>query len=177
VAIEKGFTLAIAGLDERTHTTTSNKVPVFGSLPLIGPAFNSKTDETVTTALVAFITPTIENPGADPSYADGHRVPVSNRRIFDGSPNETLEDLQKSLGSMDTDIQALQNAADASNRGLVMNRLERIGVEIGLMEARISEWRADQPTACEAELKTLADDRKLLDATQSAVAKIPAGDS
>ena len=177
VTIENGFTLAIAGLDERTHTATSNKVPIFGSIPIIGHAFNSTSDETVTTTLVAFITPTIENPGTDPSLAATHPVPVSNRRIFDGSPNETLEDLQKSLGSMNTDIQALQSAADASNRALVMNRLERIGVEIGLMEVRIDEWRAVRPTACETELKTLADDRKLLDATKSTVEKIPSGDS
>jgi type II secretory pathway component GspD/PulD (secretin) len=177
VTIENGFTLAIAGLDERTHTATSGKVPIFGSIPIIGHAFNSTSDETVTTTLVAFITPTIENPGADPSLAATHPVPVSNRRIFDGSPNETLEDLQKSLGSMHTDIQALQGAADASNRRLVLNRLERIGVEIGLMEVRIDEWRAAQPTACEAELKTLADDRKLLDAIKSTVEKIPSGDS
>jgi Flp pilus assembly secretin CpaC len=177
VAIENGYTLAIAGLDERTHTATSNKVPIFGSIPIIGHAFNSTSDETVTTKLVAFITPTIENPGADPSLAVTHPVPASNRRIFDGSPNETLEDLQKSLGKMNADIQALQGAADASNRRLVLNRLERIGVEIGLMEVRIGEWRASQPTACEAELKTLDDDRKLLDATKSTVAKIPAGDS
>jgi hypothetical protein len=45
------------------------------------------------------------------------------------------------------------------------------------MEVRIDEWRASQPTACEAELKTLDDDRKLLDATKSTVEKIPAGDS
>jgi type II secretory pathway component GspD/PulD (secretin) len=177
VAVENGFTLAIAGLDERTHTTTANKVPVLGSLPIIGHAFNSTSDETVTTKLVAFITPTIENPGADPSLATTHPVPISNRRIFDGSPNETLEDLQKSLGRMNADIQALQSAADASNRGLVINRLDRIGVEIGLMEVRIGEWRAAQPTACEAELKTLGDDRKLLDATKSTVEKIPASNS
>jgi hypothetical protein len=85
--------------------------------------------------------------------------------------------LQKSLGSMNADIQALQSAADASNRKLVMNRLDRIGVEIGLMEVRIDEWRAAQPTACETELKTLDDDRKLLDATKSTVEKIPAGNS
>jgi hypothetical protein len=177
VTIENGFTLAIAGLDERTHTTTSNKVPVFGSLPIIGRAFSSKQDETITTTLVAFITPTLEYPGADPVLAAGHPVPVSNRRVFDGSPNETLEDLQKSLGGMNTDIQALQHAADHSNRELVLNRLERIGVEIGLMEVRISEWRTTQPTACETELKILADDRKLLDTTESTVERIPADDS
>jgi type II secretory pathway component GspD/PulD (secretin) len=177
VAIENGFTLAIAGLDERTHTTTSSKVPIFGSIPIIGHAFNSKSDETVTTKLVAFITPTLENSGADPFLSAVHPVPASNRRVFDGSPNETLEDLQKSLGDMNADIQALQSAADASNRELVINRLELIGVEIGLMEVRISEWRTSQPTACEAELKILDDDRKLLDATESTVAKIPAGDS
>ncbi|HXA80698.1 MAG TPA: hypothetical protein VNV14_05445 [Opitutaceae bacterium] len=177
VAIENGFTLAIAGLDERTHTATSNKVPIFGSIPIIGHAFNSKSDETVTTTLVAFITPTIENSGPDASLATAHPVPVSNRRIFDGSPNETLDDLKKSLGNMNADIQALQSAADASNRKLVMNRLDRIGVEIGLMEVRIDEWRAAQPTACEAELKTLDNDRKLLDATKSTVEKIPAGNS
>ncbi len=177
MAVDNGFSLAIAGLDERTHLITSSKVPIFGSIPIIGNAFNSKSDETITTTLVAFITPTIENPGTDPSLAAVHPVPASTRRVFDGSPNETLEDLQKSLGDMNADIQALQSAADASNRELVMNRLERIGVEIGLMEVRISEWRTSQPTACEAELKILADDRKLLDATKITVAKIPADDS
>jgi hypothetical protein len=177
VAVENGFTLAIAGLDERTHTTASNKVPIFGSLPVIGQAFNSKSDETVTTKLVAFITPTLEDSGADAPYAAEHSIPVSSRRVFAGLPNETLADLQKSLGPMTADIQALQNAADASNRELVVNRLERIGVEIGLMEARISEWRAAQPAACEAELKTLADNQKQLDATKSAIEKIPADDS
>jgi Flp pilus assembly secretin CpaC len=177
VAIENGFTLAIAGLDERTHTTTSSKVPLFGSIPVIGHAFNSKSDETITTKLVAFITPTLENSGADPAFAAEHPVPVSSRHIFSGSRGETVENLQKSLGGMQTDIQALQCAADASNRELVMNRLERIGVEIGLMEVRINEWRAAQPTACEAELKILDNDRKLLDATKNLVENIPAGDS
>jgi Bacterial type II and III secretion system protein len=171
VTLETGNTLAIAGLDSRTRSTTDNKVPIFGSIPVIGHAFDSKNDQTLTTTLIAFITPTIEDPVGGDNIAVDSGVVVSSRRVFEGSPHETINELRTSLTGLDTDIRTLQSVANSANRETVMNRLSRIDVEISLMEVRIDEWRSTNPNGFASELKTIAEDRKLLEAAKSSVSK------
>jgi type II secretory pathway component GspD/PulD (secretin) len=171
VTLEAGNTLAIAGLDSRTRSTSDNKVPIFGSIPIIGHAFDSKNDQTLTTTLIAFITPTIEDPVSGDKIAVDSSVVVSSRRVFEGSPHETINELRKSLTGLDTDIRTLQSAANPANRETVINRLSRIDVELSLMEVRIDEWRSTKPNEFASELNTIAEDRKLLEAAKSSVNK------
>jgi type IV pilus assembly protein PilQ len=57
--IKSGETLAIGGLLKDNETETIGKVPVLGSLPVIGTFFQSKSHENTKTELVILITPKI----------------------------------------------------------------------------------------------------------------------
>ncbi len=177
VAIPNGETLAIAGLEERSRQTTDNKVPLFGDLPLVGYAFKNKSDSVVHTTLLAFITPELirtddaageEEPAAAP-------IPQMRHRLFEGSPSETLTQVSQSLEGLPADIAALQACASAGNRSAVLNRLDRIAVEIALMDVRLGELRlANDKLTAPASAK-LASAQEQLDACRSRVAAIPSG--
>ena len=59
VIVPSGYTLAIGGLSEYNHTTTSTKVPGLGNIPLIGNAFRRKKNKQSRRNLIAYLTPTI----------------------------------------------------------------------------------------------------------------------
>jgi type IV pilus assembly protein PilQ len=56
VTLKDGYTLAIGGLSDQQKTDTVTKVPLLGSLPLIGLLFSSKSKQLVQRNLVIFIT-------------------------------------------------------------------------------------------------------------------------
>ncbi len=111
VLIKSGDTLAIGGLLQDEVRKTRTKVPVFGDIPLIGYAFQSRNNERVKRNLLVFVTPTIIKQGygtglesqvsglthAGEEYADpngwrnnargGARlVPTSNRQVVADYP-------------------------------------------------------------------------------------------
>lgn len=59
IKIGNGETIVIGGLIRESNTKTISKVPILGSIPLIGMLFRHKLDQKVKTELVVFINPTI----------------------------------------------------------------------------------------------------------------------
>lgn len=62
VQVKSGTTLIIGGLIQDRQEKQSSKVPIVGSIPLLGRAFQSKAHDFVKTELVTFLTPTIMRP-------------------------------------------------------------------------------------------------------------------
>jgi type II secretory pathway component GspD/PulD (secretin) len=176
VPIPNGETLAIAGLEERSRQMSDNKVPIFGDIPLLGYAFKSRNDSIVHTTLLAFITPEIvRNSGlGEGSETPQAVLPPLRHRSFAGSPNETLSEVDQSLKWLPEDIAALQSWASASNKELVINRLDRIAVELALMDVRVGELKVTGNRLTQGEESKIQDDRELVSAAHAAVAKMPA---
>jgi type II secretory pathway component GspD/PulD (secretin) len=170
VSVPAGQTLAIAGLEDRERQTTSSKVPIFGDIPLIGYAFKNKVDSTVRTTLIAFITPElVQTEGADVAAP----LPGYRHRVFQGSPTESMKDVDLSLEGLPYDISALEKCATGSNKDAVLNRLAQIDVELSLMDVRLGELRlADSLTGHEATL--VARDRDQLDSARTTVSALRA---
>ena len=59
VTVENGRTVVIGGLMRESTTETISKVPILGSIPLIGALFRSKVKQSTKTELVVFLTPKI----------------------------------------------------------------------------------------------------------------------
>jgi len=68
VSLKDGYTAGIGGLMSATKGHGSTKVPVLGSIPVLGRLFSSKSVNDVTTNLLIFITAkTVAADGADPA--------------------------------------------------------------------------------------------------------------
>ncbi|WP_415909838.1 type II secretion system protein GspD [Oleiharenicola sp. Vm1] len=68
VSLKDGYTAGIGGLMSATKAHGSTKVPVLGSIPVLGRLFSSKSVNDVTTNLLIFITAkTVAADGADPA--------------------------------------------------------------------------------------------------------------
>ncbi len=61
VRVKDGETIAIGGLSLDQQETTRGRIPILGSLPLIGGLFQSRKRNTVRTELIVFVTPRILN--------------------------------------------------------------------------------------------------------------------
>ena len=59
VMVKDGVTIIIAGLVKDEKIQIINKLPILGSIPLLGKVFSSTDDKVVKTELVIFITPHI----------------------------------------------------------------------------------------------------------------------
>lgn len=68
VRTRDGETIVIGGLRQRQKETTRRKIPILGDIPVLGSLFQGKSESSVDSELVIFITPrllsTDENPGA-----------------------------------------------------------------------------------------------------------------
>lgn len=69
VMVKDRETLAIGGLVDETTTKTVNKVPLLGSIPLVGRAFRHDSDTVMATNQLIFITASILNPN-ETNYVD-----------------------------------------------------------------------------------------------------------
>ena len=65
VEIRHGQTLAIAGLMQLTLDGNSNRIPVLGDLPIIGPFFSNTTSQRIEKELIVLVTPYIVEPMRD----------------------------------------------------------------------------------------------------------------
>jgi Flp pilus assembly secretin CpaC len=162
VSIPNGETLAIAGLEQRSRLTSDSKVPILGDIPIIGYAFKSKTDSTDHTTLLAFITPELVQDAGSEGSADAARLPNLHHRVFQGSADESMSQLDQSLKGLPEDLAALQSCANPGNKSEVLNRLDRISVELALMDVRLGELslNGDRMTGHESSL-VQADEEKL----------------
>ncbi len=66
VDVWDGQTIAIGGLHGEGITTTNDKVPFIGDLPVLGRAFRSSTNQSRKRALVIFVTVRLVDPGGNP---------------------------------------------------------------------------------------------------------------
>jgi pilus assembly protein CpaC len=73
-----GETIVLSGLLQRNISSDIDKVPLLGSLPVLGPLFRSKRYQNKETELVVFVTPTIVD-ARTPGLVD--RVERANRRL------------------------------------------------------------------------------------------------
>jgi type II secretory pathway component GspD/PulD (secretin) len=172
VSIPNGETLAIAGLEERSRQTSDNKVPIFSDIPILGYAFKNKQDSIVHTTLMAFITPELID-GAQGTAAgeDVTPMPDLKHRVFQGSKEETLAQVDETLAGLPADIDALNTCANDSNRQKVLNRLERLSVELQLISVRLDELQIEDKNVSREE-KLVEQTRGRLDATRDRVEKI-----
>lgn len=93
--VRNGDTMVIAGLTAKNDTTSTNKVPLLGDLPIIGTLFRSRNTTTSDSELMVFITPTIleERPskqatiGGSNLLAPGNAGPGSGGGVLPGGGN------------------------------------------------------------------------------------------
>jgi type IV pilus assembly protein PilQ len=68
ISLKDGYTAGIGGLISQTKSHGGTKVPVLGSIPVLGRLFSSKNVNDATTNLLIFITAkTVSSDGADPA--------------------------------------------------------------------------------------------------------------
>jgi hypothetical protein len=171
VPIPTGQTLAIAGLEQRTRQTSDNKVPLLGDIPLLGYAFKSRNDQVQHSTLLAFITPEV----VDEAPAEAPPLPVLRHRAFAGTATETLAQVDQSLAGLPDDIAALAAAAAATpgTREAVLNLLDRIGVELALMDVRLGELRLTGDRVTAPETAEVAADQERLSDARARVTRVP----
>lgn len=97
--VRSGETMVLSGLLSRKTSTTIDKVPLLGDIPILGALFRSKRFQNDETELVVFVTPTVVD-SRSPGLVD--RV------------SKTTERLQQELGRQPFLTNALQPDRDAS---------------------------------------------------------------
>ena len=85
VELRDGQSFAIAGLLHNTAQEDGSKVPILGSIPIIGNLFKSKSDRKEQTELMVLITPQLVRP-LDPDEVPA--LPTSPSRFLQGSGDE-----------------------------------------------------------------------------------------
>jgi hypothetical protein len=171
VPIPSGETLAIAGLEQRTHQVQDDKIPLLGDIPVLGYAFKSKSDQVIHTTLLAFITPEVMTDAAAGDVGAAE-LPRFRHRVFLGSKDETVGDIRKSLKGLPADIDTLVAVANAENRDRVINRLDLISVELALIDVRLGEFRMESDKITAHLNSEVAADRAHLSAARDRVAGI-----
>jgi pilus assembly protein CpaC len=81
VELRDGQSFAIAGLLHNTAQEDGSKVPILGSIPIIGALFRSKADRKEQTELMVLITPQLVRP-LDPDEVPA--LPISPKRFLQG---------------------------------------------------------------------------------------------
>lgn len=76
VRVRDGETVIIGGLMQEESRKTRTRVPLLGDLPIIGPLFQSVTDQEATTELAIFVTPRI--------LSQTGRLPAEEERKYEG---------------------------------------------------------------------------------------------
>lgn len=69
VVVRNGQTIVLSGILRESESKITRKVPLLGDIPLLGELFTSRTNQTITSELVAFITPMVVD---DPTENDSN---------------------------------------------------------------------------------------------------------
>ena len=78
IVVKDGETIVIGGLIKRQEDSIKGKIPILGSIPILGRLFRHRSSDTTSTELVVFITPTIIKYRDSP----GNQRPESPREVF-----------------------------------------------------------------------------------------------
>lgn len=142
VIVGSGQTLAIGGLEETVDTTSVNRVPGLGSVPFFGIAFSKRQPARNNRTLMMLVTPTLLETGSG-GLAERAGLPPaqpSERRLLVGSPDESLEDLHRSAGSLRREMAELRILAhERRARTDDLRRLDLIDNEIELLAVAAQE--------------------------------------
>ncbi len=95
VTLKNGGTVAVAGLTENRSTSVDQRVPILGSLPLVGRLFRNNNDDKETREIAVFVTATLiaESTEVRPGAAG---TPTINNQVQPAGP-EFKEDLANAL--------------------------------------------------------------------------------
>ena len=99
VMVRDGHTIVIGGLIEEQVSENYQRVPLLGALPLIGPAFRSKTEEVNRTELIVLITPRIVHAPED--AATGETIRQENERRADNFRNNLTRMNRRNLARIE----------------------------------------------------------------------------
>ena len=99
VMVRDGHTIVIGGLIEEQVSENYQRVPLLGALPLIGPAFRSKTEEVNRTELIVLITPRIVHAPED--AATGETIRLENERRADNFRNNLTRMNRRNLARIE----------------------------------------------------------------------------
>ena len=99
VRVKEGDAIVIGGLIEVQETTDHKKVPLLGSLPIVGGLFTSKEDKTSKKEVMIFITPRIMREGTI-AVSDRHELIDEVQEVEDLRDVATLFDARSYEGSV-----------------------------------------------------------------------------
>jgi type IV pilus assembly protein PilQ len=123
VMCRDGCTVVIGGLIREDLSSTTTQIPLFGSLPFVGPAFRQKVEELKRDEIIVLITPQIVH---DPFvYAEGNEAMsyVNDRR-------EIFADKMSPIGTRFYGRQYARKAAAARAAGDVETALRYVNLAI-----------------------------------------------
>lgn len=84
VAVQSGETVVLGGLAQNQITVTQSKVPILGSIPLLGRLFRSESEENTRTEIIVFITPrVIDSPAQIEDDARKVRATLDTEGVWD----------------------------------------------------------------------------------------------
>ncbi|MBO7223795.1 MAG: type II secretion system secretin GspD [Kiritimatiellae bacterium] len=84
VAVQSGETVVLGGLAQNQITVTQSKVPILGSIPLLGWLFRSEKEENTHTEIIVFITPRIiDTPSQIEDDARKVRATIDSEGVWD----------------------------------------------------------------------------------------------
>jgi len=93
VSVKDGETIVLGGIMQKQVTSTVNKVPLLGDIPVLGALFTSKSLNLTNTELLVFLTPTVIK---DP--AEGRKVLEQTRKEMSNETRSEMNELQPKSG-------------------------------------------------------------------------------
>ena len=87
VIVEDGGILVLGGLIEDTLRESTQKVPILGSIPLLGALFRNRSVDKVKTNLMVFIRPTILRDGTEATNATHAKYNYTRNLLMQGGTN------------------------------------------------------------------------------------------
>lgn len=149
--VQNGYSLAIGGLKGVSNRDAYSGLPFLSKLPIAGGLFKSRTKSHTDTNLLIFISPTIldEYRGGvenDPKFILPRDKDYPERRIFEGTDEESYTDIMLALAGMEREVQlyAQQVKEQVAIESLRLKIDEREN-ELKLMQVRLEEIALQQP--------------------------------
>jgi len=153
VIVKSDWTLAIGGLEQSFDSTTEGRIPWVGSIPFFGYFFKSQSKQNDNRNLIMMVTPSIieDYHGGVGEFAE-YTTPATGRktgrRIFEGTADETIEELIESFTGMPDEIDEMIQMIEERRRiPFAKEKLRRLENEARLMLVRIEEFRILSPNS------------------------------
>lgn len=117
--VRAGETIVLSGLIQRENSTSVEKVPFLGDIPILGALFRSKKFQNKETELVIFVTPTVVD-SKSPGMVD--RIQKTRERLEDrlGGPSYLSNPLQPEHDPARPDLPSSSQSGAAANTAAVV---------------------------------------------------------